>query len=117
MAAPDFPLPYGPIFPVEIAKEPRLNISNYGDGYEQVSGDGINTLKPSTEVVWDALTQAEANLADSFMEGLGGAKTFMWQYPGDAVKTRWTCRKWKKSFHGPNNYGFSGTFIRSFNPD
>jgi len=116
MTTPTFPLSYGPIFPVEIDKEPRNNVSTYGDGYEQISGDGINTIKPSTEVVWEGLTQAEAQSVDTFLTGLAGAGTFMWKYPGDAAATRWRCTKWKPRFIGPANYGITASFVRSFNP-
>lgn len=113
---PNLPISYGPVFPVEQDKEPRLNISSYGDGYEQASGDGINILRPSTDVAWEGLTKTERDTLDTFLTGRGGALPFMWRYPGDTVDTKWVCRKWKPRFIGPGNYGLSGTFLRSFTP-
>lgn len=116
MAYETLPIAYGPVFPVEAEKEPRLNISSYGDGYEQVSGDGINIIRPVTEVSWEGLTKDERDKLDAFLTKCAGQIPFMWTYPGDAGPTKWVCRKWKPRFIQAGNYGLSGTFTRSFNP-
>ncbi len=112
----NFPLSYGPVFPVEVEKKPRNNVSAYGDGYEQRSGDGINIIKPETEVVWTSLTKAEMDTVDAFLTARAGQEGFLWTYPGDSAATKWVCDKWKPRFIGPGNYGINASFRRDFNP-
>lgn len=116
MAAPNFPLSYGPIFPVERTTQPRINVSTFGDGYIERSGDGINTQQPETDVVWEGLTQVEMQSTLAFFSAQGGIAPFMWTYPGDTVPTQWVCDKWVDRFIGPGNYGINAHFQRDFNP-
>lgn len=110
-------LGFGPAYPVTRKKEPRNLISTYGDGYEQRSGDGINTLKAEIPVKWAGLTEDEVKLADNFLTALEGRSGFFWTYPGDAGPLKYVCKTWETSLDAAGeNWSLSGTFSRDFNP-
>lgn len=112
----DFPLPYGPIYPVQKDVEPRVNVTTFGDGYKERSGDGINIIPPTTDVVWQGLTEDEATLVDNFLTDRAAQEGFMWTFPGDGTALKWIATKWSKVTLGPGNWGINAHFERDFNP-
>lgn len=110
-------LGYGPAFPVARKKEPRNLVSTYGDGYEQRSGDGINTIKAETPVRWGGLTKEEVQQADDFLTACEGRKGFYWTFPGDPGPLKYVCKTWETSLDAAgDSWSLVGTFVRDFNP-
>jgi phage-related protein len=78
----NFPLPVK----AEIADSVQLpsNILQFGDGYEQLSANGLNRINQ----VWDVEVAfpdvVTANILQAFLMEHGQHKTFEWQSPRDA---------------------------------
>lgn len=60
----------------------RFNTSQFGDGYSQRSVDGINTSPRSWNVLFNAITTAEADSLQSFFDiNIGGVVPFDYTDP------------------------------------
>ena len=63
----------------------RLNVTKFGDGYEQRSVDGINAITRTCNLSWDVLTIDETTAITGFLRGTAGTQPFMFTFPGDTV--------------------------------
>jgi phage-related protein len=57
-----------PDFPIEGEIQPRMRVAQFGDGYAQRVGDGINTMPRVYRPKFTARTQAEAGAIDTFLK-------------------------------------------------
>jgi phage-related protein len=64
-------------------------IANYGDGYMQRAGDGINKKRESWALIYDNLTQTERDTLATFIDSVGMNDTIEWTAPGDATEKKW----------------------------
>lgn len=103
---------------------PRLNASadvtfrtrkaQFGDGYTQVAGDGLNNKGQtwSLEFVGDESTiKAIVNFLDSH----AGIKSFFWKAPLAEIAL-YRCENYKPTALGNKKYSLAATFIQSFAP-
>ncbi|HEU4709605.1 MAG TPA: phage tail protein [Methylophilaceae bacterium] len=99
---------YQPAFGMSVRRQPRVNSSRLGDGYEQRTGDGINNdLR-----VWDMTfnrTLADIDAIDTFLQGKGGATSFTWTPTGE-TEVRVICRQWSRTKVAPNVGTLSASF-------
>jgi phage-related protein len=75
--------------------EPRVLEAEFGDGYFQRAGDGLNALGSEFTVVWDNLEADEADTLVDFLRARAGVEVIDWTPPRyDAaikvVAPRWT---------------------------
>ncbi len=92
----------------------RVRTAQFGDGYAQVAGDGINTETQS----WDlSFTGVFAYISPivGFLRDHGGATSFIWTPPlgGPGL---WRCAEFKPTVLGGQNYTVTATFTQSFHP-
>jgi phage-related protein len=64
--------------------EYRTRSSKFGDGYEQVVGDGINNIV-NTWSLSLVVKEADALLVKAFLDRHGGYKSFLWTPPLSGV--------------------------------
>ena len=62
------------------SKEYLTRSAVFGDGYEQVSGDGINSSKKTWSVSYAGLLENVKEVED-FLDERGGYKSFAWTDP------------------------------------
>ncbi|PRX11229.1 UNVERIFIED_ORG: phage-related protein [Martelella mediterranea] len=76
--------------------------SNFGDGYSQRSGAGLNGIRPKWQAVWSALTISQADQIETFFVSRRGFHAFEWQSPRDRQPQLYRCKKWDRGFvsHG-----------------
>lgn len=89
-------LPYPPDNALELDKEPKVRVAQYGDGYEQRLAAGINNDLQKWAVTYDMKNAATAEGAFAFFESLGGEFAFQWTPPGEATPRRFVARKYKR---------------------
>ncbi|MFA9261793.1 MAG: phage tail protein [Undibacterium sp.] len=72
----------------------KLLEAEFGDGYTQSGPDGLNYIRDTVSISWDALTDAQRTTINSFFRGLGGHTPFYYQPPGYTAAVKWTCKMW-----------------------
>jgi phage-related protein len=79
--------------------KPQLKIldADFGDGYTQPTPHGINHIRRTVALKWDALTHEQAEAIIAFFVRQGGTTPFYYRPFGDRVSRCWTCREWNHS--------------------
>lgn len=75
-----------------LKKDYRTLSADFGDGYNQRTGDGLNTLNEAWSLQWNTITLSEKNILINFFDSLEGYQNFNWTAPGDGVAKRWICK-------------------------
>lgn len=96
--------------------EPRVRRANFGDGYSQRSGDGLNALSRKLQANFQVLTYAEAKTLLDFFEERKGYLPFMWTPPDETVARQWIAPSWKKTYTGKRITDVSVTLEETFDP-
>lgn len=92
---------------------PRVRTAQFGDGYMQRVGDGINT-QPR---VWDltfSRKKADIDAIDAFLAARGGVESFDWTPPDGSAQGKFICKTWAKSMPSVRVQTLSGTFEEVF---
>lgn len=76
---------------------PRVLTANFGDGYRQEAGDGLNVLSRKIDPTWDVLSSAQADDLLAFFEDKKGYIAFYWTPDGETVSRQWKCTSWTRS--------------------
>lgn len=67
----------------------KLKRAEFGDGYTQVTRDGLNHLRRTVTLHWEVLTAAQADAIEDFIVDQGGDIPFYYTVRGD-VQRKWT---------------------------
>lgn len=101
---------------VERGVTPTINyrtvVSQFGDGYKQVSSDGINTKDESYVVTVHAYKEL-AKVIMAFFDEHNGTKSFFWTPPLGTI-TLFTCADATPIEKGGGLYVITGTFVKTF---
>lgn len=93
----------------------RLRKAQFGDGYAQVAGDGINPITRS----WEISVTGKIHIVQPvilFLEEHQGVKSFQW-IPPLGVLGLYRCESgYKPIAMGAGVYSLTTTFIEAFNP-
>lgn len=92
----------------------RVRKAQFGDGYQQVSGDGLNGRMETWPV---SFVEREALIRPirDFLRRHQGFKAFLWTPPlGELGLYR--CESWSVTGHGRGNYTLTATFEQTFHP-
>lgn len=84
--------------------------ANFGDGYKQRAGDGINTKEKKYSLSWDNLEVSEVNDIITFLDGQAGYIAFNYTLPGDSVSQKFICEDYSETWMQGNLKGCSATF-------
>lgn len=89
-----FSPPIPPSFDSSASKQARVLVANFGDGYRQRTGDGINNIGSAAPLVWDVLTQEQAEEIDTFLTEQAGWQAFSYRLPWKSSSELWSCKNW-----------------------
>lgn len=84
----------------------------FGDGYEQISSDGINNKQDSYNITVHAHNQDVIDIID-FFDRHAGRKAFFWTPPLGKLGL-FTCADASPTPQGGGLYTISGTFRRAY---
>ncbi len=92
----------------------RTRSAQFGDGYQQVSGDGLN---PRSQKWTVEFTGSENYIADikAFLDRHAGTKSFSWRPPLEPLGL-FRCNSYKPTALGAGKYNLSATFEQAFAP-
>ena len=107
-------LPFEPTRASSRAVTPRFLRADLGDGYDQRSGDGIQTIKAEWNVEFAAMDQTNADTLVAFFEDLEGYQKFEWTPFRQTVEKKFICTSWSESFPGNSLTNISATFREVF---
>lgn len=65
------------------AREPKILRADFGDGYLQAAGDGINPHKDTWDLSFTSRPKADIQTIADFLDGLNGSQSFYWTPPGE----------------------------------
>lgn len=88
----------------------RILKQNFGDGYSQRAGDGINT----TADAWDVEFRGTSTVIDAIvviLETKAGHTYFTWSYMSTQ---KWVCKQWSYGDLGHGERSLSATFEEVF---
>lgn len=101
---------------VEKGPTPSINYrtveSQFGDGYKQVSIDGINTKEESYSITVNAYKELAQVIMDFFDEH-EGMKSFYWTPPLGKLGL-YTCKDPAPIDKGGGLYTITGTFVKTY---
>jgi phage-related protein len=69
----------------------KLLKAEFGDGYTQITRQGLNHRRRKLTLSWDVLTDDQANEISGFLEARGGDETFYYTPPRETQPVKWTC--------------------------
>ena len=101
---------------VERAVQPSLEFrvitAQFGDGYKQVSSDGINNLDESWSITTPVSLREARDIKAFFLEHKG-VKSFLWTPPLGELGL-YTCANPSYVQQSTQLYVITGTFVRSY---
>lgn len=95
-----------------VTPEIALNKASFGDGYTQASPKGLNNVRRSLSLKWEALTVEQAKQIEAFLVGQGGYLPFYFTHQVDGVQRKWTCETWSVTYSAPASV--TATFLENF---
>ena len=99
------------------SKETKTRVikNQYGDGYAQRLGDGINSIVRAWPVTIKASSLVLADEIEGFLEARGGAEAFLWTPPNAAVAVKVICENWRRQDRIASSV-ITATFQQVFQP-
>lgn len=102
-------------YPASQPVQPKVLKAQFGDGYEQRVGDGINTLRRTWNVQFNLRLVAEIDEIENFLRARGGSEAFDWIPPRGAAG-KWVCEQWSAEVAQPVYQSLSAVFREVFEP-
>lgn len=101
------------------ARQHRVLLASFGDGYEQRALDGINFNQDSFTVAFINRPKAEIDDISAFLSGKKGVTSFTFTYPDDNAMTKETsikvvCPDHMQEYSYDNYYSLSATLRRVY---
>ena len=107
-------LPYQPLRGSSRSVTPRFLRADLGDGYDQRSGDGIQTIKEEWSVIFAPMDQTSANTLVAFFEGLEGYQKFEWIPFRQTTEKKFICTNFTENYAGDSLTQVQATFRQVF---
>lgn len=92
--------------------KPRVEVIQFGEGYEARVSDGVNTSPMSWNLVFTR-QKSEADAILAFIRARAGSESFYWTNPMEELGV-YVCREWKVKRIGGPNMQISCTFEQVF---
>lgn len=82
-----------PTVPLQVTKEWRMNVAQYGDGYQQRQLDGINALNETYSVSYENRPQPVIEAMNAYLVGKKSA-LFQFRHPVSGLLINVFCDTW-----------------------
>jgi len=102
----DWPVSWG----TKPSYKARTIKTQYGDGYAQRLGDGINNVITGWSVVINNCPNADAEAIIAFLASKGGYQSFSWVPLYGSSEVRVICETWDRPTSGPAVSDITATF-------
>lgn len=78
----------------DMEQQYKVDRVNYGDSYSQRALPGLNSTPQKWRLVWNGISDADAEMLRAFFEGLAGVGIIDWTPYGQATQLKWTGNGW-----------------------
>jgi phage-related protein len=85
-----------------------------GDGYQQRAADGINNKTERYAVVWEGVSDTDADTLADFFDGVYGVVNFAWTPPRESSSKKWIVESYSRGYPHPDNDNLSAIFERVY---
>lgn len=92
----------------------RTRKAKFGDGYEQVSGDGLNPRSQSWTLNFTG-DEAYISSIKAFLDRHQGTRAFLWKPPLEPLGL-YRCDTYKPTPLGAKKYNLEATFTQAYKP-
>ena len=103
---------FSPTYGAAETNTPKVRKAQFGDGYQQRVGDGINRTPRLWSLSFEG-TKTDIDAIDLFLETEDGITSFDWQPPAGAAG-KWICSEWTSAINQYNNWVLSANFQEVF---
>ena len=107
---------YTPDWNARISAKPRVRAVSFGDGYEQRTGDGINSAADSWSLTFASRSNADSAGIVSFLVVRAAVESFDWTPPNESTAIRVVCREWQRTYDRYDFNTITATFDRVYEP-
>lgn len=114
MTLATFNPPVAPFTGSKNKPEIKLKKADFGDGYSQITRDGLNHIRQVYSLTWDKLTRADAEAIEAFLVEQGGDTPFYYQLTSSSPTLKWTCEEWEVEYLSAGLAGITATLRQSF---
>lgn len=106
--------PLAPVVGSSVRNELKLRRTEFGDGYTQITRDGMNHHRVTPSLRWELLDPEQLVAIDDFLKHHGGDTPFYYTLPGQMTPTKFTCEEWTWSGMSAGYASLDATFKQSF---
>lgn len=103
---------FSPAYAVNQNVQPRVRMTQFGDGYMQRSADGINTQIRIWNLNFKGI-ETEIDAVESFLSNENGLTSFDW-LPPTGLAGKWICPSWDRGINDYNDHTLTTQFIEVF---
>lgn len=93
--------------------KPRVNVAQFGDGYSQRGGDGLNASSRSFQAQWPTLTVEQQEAIEAFFEQ-HTSTAFRWTPPLTSIERKWIASDWTPGYVQGDLVSLSATLTEVF---
>jgi len=101
-------------FPLTRNKKFRTISADFGDGYTQRTGDGLNTSLEVYPLTWEIITEAEKDILVDFFDSLEGYLATSYMMPWDDAAKNWIIKEYTLQKTNSSYYTVTATFERVY---
>ena len=94
--------------------QPRVTATKFGDGYEQRTANGINTMPRKYDLIFENKPNDVADALEAFLTARGGLESFDWMPPRETQHGRFVCRGWDVTPTSPRTRSITCSFEEVF---
>lgn len=92
----------------------RILKANFGDGYSQRVGDGLNTEEETFDLTWNNLTHTQFQRLSNYISARKGFRSFLWQSPMDGGHKPYICESFNTQVVSYRIYTITAKFTRVY---
>jgi len=105
-----FPTTLKPTTSSQKSHTPRVKAINFGNGYKQIYGDGLNSNLESWSLSW-LVDDTDKQIIEDFFATAGGINYFNWtSQEAGATQKQYICESWLIQPMGASKYQINATF-------
>ena len=107
---------YNPSYSATKRSQPRLRVTQFGDGYQQRTSFGLNQ-DPKVWSLTFNVDDEDADEIETFLEARGvDAASFTWSPPDEATSYQWICRGFNREMFEFQRNRITASFEQVFEP-
>jgi phage-related protein len=92
----------------------RVLKNQFGNGYSERAGDGINTIVDTWNVSWDNVNATDYGTIMTALDSAKGVDYFTWTAPGDSSSKKWIVAKVTRRMFAGSVFSVTATLDQVF---